>query len=80
MHGHCSQAVLMSISDFELEDEAQGYPEGEGEDKKLEEVWSRKVWWSSSQLKLLVEDYLNLKKHKNHFVVAGLPTSFDQKS
>ena len=53
----------MSISDYEFEDEAQGSPGGEGEDKKLEEVWSRKVRRRSSQLKLLVGDYLNLKEH-----------------
>ena len=55
----CS-CVLMSISDFELEDEAQGSPGGEGEDKKLEEVWSRKVRRRSSQLKLLASGRLTI--------------------
>ena len=54
----------MSISDFEFEDEAQGSPGGEeGEDKRLEEVWSRKVRRRSSQLKRVVGDHLNLKEH-----------------
>ena len=47
----------MSISYFDLEEEAQGVPCEEGEDKKLEEMWSRKVRRRSSQLKRLVGDY-----------------------
>ena len=53
----------MSISDFDLEEEGQGVPREEGEDKKLEEMWSRKVRRRSSQLKRLVGDYLDLKEH-----------------
>ena len=50
-------------SDFDLEEEGQGVPCEEGEDKKLEEMWSRKVRRRSSQLKRLVGDYLDLKEH-----------------
>lgn len=53
----------MSISDFEFEDEAQGSPRDEEEDRKLEEIWSRKVRRRSSQLKLVVGDYLKLSEH-----------------
>lgn len=53
----------MSISDFDLEEEGQGSPSEEAEDKKLEEMWSKKVRRRSSQLKRLVGDYLNLKEH-----------------
>ena len=51
------KAKIMSISDFDLEEEGQGVPREEGEDKKLEEMWSRKVRRRSSQLKRLVGDY-----------------------
>ena len=51
------KAKIMSISDFDLEEEGQGVPCEEGEDKKLEEMWSRKVRRRSSQLKRLVGDY-----------------------
>ena len=53
----------MSISDFDLDEESQSAPGEEGEDKKLEEMWSKKVRRRSSQLKRLVGDYLNLKEH-----------------
>ena len=51
------------FSDFEFEDKTQGSLRDKGEDKNLEEVWSRKVRQRSSQLKLVVGDYLNLKEH-----------------
>ena len=47
------KAKIMSIS----EEEGQGVPREEGEDKKLEEMWSRKVRRRSSQLKRLMGDY-----------------------
>lgn len=53
----------MSISDFDLEEDGKGTPCEEGEDKKLEEMWSRKARRRSSQLKRLVGDYLDLKEH-----------------
>ena len=53
----------MSISDFDFEEEAQGTAGEEGEDKKLEDLWSRKVRRRSSQLKRVVEDLLDLKEH-----------------
>lgn len=53
----------MSISDFDFEDEGHGTPRDDGEDKKLEEMWGRKVRRHSSQLKRLVGDYLDLKEH-----------------
>ena len=53
----------MSISDFDLEEEAQDATGEEGEDKKMEEMWSRKARRRSSQLKRLVGDLLELKDH-----------------
>ena len=53
----------MSISDFDLDEEGRGGPGDEGEDKKLEEMWSKKVRRRSSQLKRLVGDHLDLKQH-----------------
>ena len=53
----------MSISDFDLEEEGQGGRGEEGEDKKLEEMWSKKVRRRSSQLKRFVGDYLDLREH-----------------
>ena len=54
---------MSSISDFDFDEEVQGSPGDEGEDKKLEELWSKKVRRRSSQLKRLVGDYLDLKEH-----------------
>ena len=53
----------MSISDFDFEEEVQGTAGEEGEDKKLEDLWSRKVRRRSSQLKRVVGDLLDLKEH-----------------
>ena len=53
----------MSISDFDFDEETQGSPGEDGEDKKLEELWSRKVRRRSSQLKRLVGDSLCLREH-----------------
>lgn len=53
----------MSISDFDFEEESRGGPGVEGEDKKLEEMWSKKVRRHSSQLKRFVGDHLDLKEH-----------------
>ena len=60
---YLSKGKIVSISDFDLEEDGQGVPREEGEDKKLEEMWSRKVRRRSSQLKRLVGDYLDLKEH-----------------